>query len=71
MDFDKILNEALAELEFMCGKRNHSKHMLPVLTHHGPPQVFYPTENTNQIKINESCMSELHRAYYQIVNLTI
>lgn len=66
MSFDDILNLALIELEQMLGKRNHSKNMLPVEVHSNSPQIFYPTQNSIQVKITDSCISEKYRAYYQL-----
>ncbi|MEZ9819888.1 hypothetical protein AB4238_04550 [Shewanella sp. 10N.286.45.A1] len=66
MSFDDILNLALNELEQMFGTRNHSRNMLPVEVHPNVPQVFYPDQNSVQIKIGDSCMRENYRAYYQL-----
>lgn len=66
MKFDDILNLALNELEQLFGKRNHSKNILPVEVHPNAPQVFYPDQNSIQIKIGDACLKENYRAYYQL-----
>ena len=66
MSFDDILNLALTELEVMFGKRNHSRITLPVEVNVKSPQVFYPNDQTIQVKITDSCTKERYRAYYQL-----